>query len=175
VSGRELISNTSDFKTPAYLVITDATPERKFTRELCNREYAAKIDAWLKNTPMGFYTIEYAWKKGEHPKRGEFSPDFFLKQGNQIFVVEIKDNEQIKDPLPENVKKHEYARAHFERLNGWLKKRRHRNVLPIQHGFPKRLRKVLHRIAEGKTRWIPFRFRRGDGKSRRVTFLSCRI
>jgi len=122
VSGRELISNTSDFKTPAYLVITDATPERKFTRELCNREYAAKIDAWLKNTPMGFYTIEYAWKKGEHPKRGEFSPDFFLKQGNQIFVVEIKDNEQIKDPLPENVKKHEYARAHFERLNGWLKK-----------------------------------------------------
>jgi type III restriction enzyme len=121
-SGREPVSNTSDFKTPANLVIADATPERKFTRDLCNRDYASKIDAWLKNTPMGFYAIEYAWKKGEHPKRGGFSPDYFIKQANQIFVVEIKDDEQINDPLPENIKKHEYSRAHFERLNSWLKK-----------------------------------------------------
>jgi type III restriction enzyme len=81
-----------------------------------------KLDAWLKNTPVGFYFIEYAWKKGEHPKRGEFSPDFFLKQGKQIFIIEIKGDEEIKEPAPENIKKNEYAQTHFQRLNEWLEK-----------------------------------------------------
>ena len=54
---------TADFKTPANLVIADATPERRFIRELTNRDNAATLDAWLKNTPIGFYSIEYAWKK----------------------------------------------------------------------------------------------------------------
>lgn len=119
-NGREPVGNAADFKTPANLVIADATPERKFVRELCNRDYAAKIDAWLKNTPVGFYSIQYAWKKGEHPKRGEFSPDFFMKQGNSVFVIEIKDDSEIADPSAENVKKHEFASAHFIRLNKWL-------------------------------------------------------
>jgi type III restriction enzyme len=121
-NGREPVANAADFKTPANLVIADATPERKFVRELCNRNYAAHVDAWLKNTPMGFYAIEYAWKKGEHPKRGEFSPDFFIKQGDWVFVVEIKDDSEIREPSMENIKKHEYARAHFDRLNHWLEK-----------------------------------------------------
>lgn len=121
-SGREQVSKAADFKTPANLVIADATPERKFIRELTNRENATTIDAWLKNTPIGFYSIEYAWKKGNKPKRGEFSPDFFIKQGNQIFVVEIKGDEEIADPSPDNVKKHEYAREHFTQLNEWLEK-----------------------------------------------------
>jgi type III restriction enzyme len=84
---------------------------------LCERHNAKVVDAWVKDTPVGFYAIEYAWKKGEHPKRGEFSPDFFIKQGDRIFVVEIKGDEEIGDPLPENVKKHEFAVAHFQRLN----------------------------------------------------------
>lgn len=130
-NGREPVENATDFKTPANLVIADATPERKFTRELCNRENASKVDAWLKNTPVGFYSIEYAWKKGEHPKRGEFSPDFFIKQGDWVFVVEIKDDDQIADPAAENVKKHEYASAHFARLNEWLKKEK----LPTRYQF----------------------------------------
>jgi type III restriction enzyme len=119
-NGREPVDNAADFKTPANLVIADATPERKFVRELCNRNNASKVDAWLKNTPMGFYSIEYAWKKGEHPKRGEFSPDFFIKQGDRIFVVEIKDDSEIEEPSPENIMKYEYSRIHFSRLNDWL-------------------------------------------------------
>lgn len=120
--GREEVGNTSDFKTPVNLAIADATPERKFIRDLCKRENAQKLDAWLKNTPMGFYCIEYAWKKGNTPKRGEFSPDFFIKQGNQIFVVEVKGDEEIADPSADNVKKREYATEHFNRLNQWLQK-----------------------------------------------------
>ena len=75
VNGRAVVEKSVDFKTPANLVIADATPERKFVRELTGHENAQKTDAWLKSTPMGFYSIEYAWKKGNKPKRGEFSFD----------------------------------------------------------------------------------------------------
>jgi type III restriction enzyme len=89
---------------------------------LVSSENAQKLDAWLKNTSIGFYWIEYAWKKGNTAKRGEFSPDFFIKQGDRIFAVEVKGDEEIADPSADNVKKHEYAIAHFDRLNEWLKK-----------------------------------------------------
>ena len=121
-NGRIRVENSNDFKTPVNLAIADRTPERKFLRELINRENACKIDGWLKNTPFGFYSLEYAWKKGNKPKRGEFSPDFFIKQGDSIFATEIKDDGEIADPSPENVKKHEYATEHFKRLNEWLEK-----------------------------------------------------
>ena len=123
--------NAADFKTPANLAIADQTPERKFMRGLCDRENSRELDAWLKNTPVGFYSIEYAWKKGEHPKRGEFSPDFFIKQGDVIFVVEIKDDGEIADPSAENIKKHEYATEHFRRLNEWLE----REGIPTRYQF----------------------------------------
>jgi type III restriction enzyme len=122
VTGRVPITKSSLFKTPANLVIADRKPERSFVRELTKPENAPKLDAWLKSTPVGFYWIEYAWKKGNTPKRGEFSPDFFIKQGNQIFVVEVKGDEEIADPSADNIKKHEYATDHFKRLNEWLSK-----------------------------------------------------
>jgi len=81
---------------------------------LCDRDNAKGVEAWLKNTPVGFYSVESAWKKGEHPKRGEFSPDFFIKRGDCVFIVEIKGDEEINDPAPENVKKHEFAAEHFQ-------------------------------------------------------------
>jgi type III restriction enzyme len=122
VKGRQRVPNSSNFKTAANLVIADANPERRFVRELVNPDNAQKLDGWLKNAPMGFYSIECAWKKREHPKRGEFSPDFFLKQGESVFVVEIKGDEEIVDPAADNIKKHEYATDHFERVNKWLGK-----------------------------------------------------
>lgn len=119
-AGCEIIANTYDFKTPCNMAIADATPERKFVRLLCERENSTEIDNWIKNAAQRFYPIEYAWKKGEHPKRGEFSPDFFIKQDNNIFVIEIKDDGEIADPSVENQKKYEYATAHFDQLNKWL-------------------------------------------------------
>ncbi|MBS4095946.1 MAG: DEAD/DEAH box helicase family protein [Sulfuricella sp.] len=125
------IENPADFKSPVNLAIADATPERKFMRELTKRTNAQHVDAWLKNTAMNFYSLEYAWKKGLHPKRGEFSPDFFIKQNDRIFVAEIKDDGEIDDPSPENVKKHEYARMHFARLNTWLENTK----VPMRYQF----------------------------------------
>jgi len=121
-AGCEKVANSHDFKTPCNMTIADSTPERKFIRHLCERENASAVDGWLKSAPQRFYAIEYAWKKGEHPKRGDFSPDFFIKKGKTVYVVEIKDDDEIGDPSPENKKKYEYARDHFKRLNEWLKK-----------------------------------------------------
>lgn len=117
-----LVSNAYDFKTPLNAVIADHENERKFIKELTAKENVSYIDAWMKSTPMGFYEIDYFWRKGEHPKRGRFNPDFFIKTGNFILVVEIKDDSEIAEPSEENKKKSEYAIKHFERANAYLKK-----------------------------------------------------
>ena len=129
-SGRAFLACDNDyyFKTPLNLVIADSNPERRFIRALCDEKNAKTVDCWIKNTATGFYSVEYAWskmttrKKGaSHIKHGMFSPDFFIKQDNRIFVVEIKDNSEVGEPSLENIKKHEFASAHFNRLNEWLK------------------------------------------------------
>jgi len=122
IRGCVTVANTHDFKTPCNFAIANASNERKFIRELCKRENASALDAWLKSVPQRYYAIEFAWKKGEHPKRGEFSPDFFIKKGDVIYVVEIKDDAEVTDPSPDNLKKFDYAQAHFDRLNQWLNK-----------------------------------------------------
>lgn len=153
INGRVRIENSNDFKTPANLAIADATPERKFMRELTSRDNSKKLEAWLKNSAARFYWVEYAWKKGEHPKRGEFSPDFFIKQGDWVFVAEIKGEEEIADPSPENIKKHEYATEHFKRLNEWLEKEnaktRYQFNMVSPRDFGKYFSKLRERQLEG--------------------------
>lgn len=114
------VENTFLFKTPLNIVLAERKPERDFVRQLLKPENATAIDSWIKSTDKGFYEIEYAWRKGEHPKRGYFSPDFFIKKGNDILVIEIKGDEEIDDPSGENKGKYRYARQHFEILNKQL-------------------------------------------------------
>jgi type III restriction enzyme len=133
-AGYEHIGNSLLFKTPLNLVIADGGPERKFVRQLCEAEFARNLDAWFKNTNQRFFWIEYAWKrlgKGEHLKRGEFSPDFIIKQGDWRFIVEIKDKDETKDPSIENQKKYEFSQLHFARLNEWLE----RDGVPVRYQF----------------------------------------
>jgi type III restriction enzyme len=148
--GSKSISNSHDFKTPCNSVIADWNPERRFIGCLCERENAQAVDGWLKNSPQRFYTIEYAWKKGEHPKRGEFSPDFFIKKSNIIYVVEIKDHNEIDDPSPENQKKFEYAQAHFVRLNEWLKKEGIDTVYQLNFLTPKAFNPFFNQLRKNQ-------------------------
>ncbi|MDZ7337363.1 MAG: DEAD/DEAH box helicase family protein [candidate division KSB1 bacterium] len=111
------VENTFLFKAPLNIVLAERKPERDFVRHLLKPENAAAVDAWIKSTDQGFYEIEYAWRKGEHPKRGYFNPDFFIKKGKHILVIEIKGDEEIDDPSDENKGKYRYARQHFETLN----------------------------------------------------------
>lgn len=149
-NGRVLVDKSADFKTPANLVIADATPERKFVRELTGHQNALQVDGWLKNTAIGFYSIEYAWKKGNRPKRGEFSPDFFIKQGDNVFVIEIKGDEEISEPAADNIKKHEYATQHFKVLNEWLEQAQ----IPTRYQFnmisPKAFNVFFQKLREGE-------------------------
>lgn len=108
------IHNIYNFKTPLNVIFTSFRPERDFVRRLIRDENAKVIDAWIKSLDVGFYKIEYSWRKGEHPKQGSFNPDFFIKRGNDILVVEVKTDGDVSD---ENKAKLKYARAHFDRVN----------------------------------------------------------
>jgi type III restriction enzyme len=114
------VANARDFKTPCNAVIADADPEKRFITQLMADANVPSMDAWLKSTPIRFYEIDYAWKKGEVPKRGKFSPDFFIRVGPLTSVVEIKGDEELRDPSEESRKKAEYGTAHFDRLNQQL-------------------------------------------------------
>lgn len=116
-SAMEKIDNTYNFKTPLNIIIADHKPERLFVRELIKHENSEVVDSWLKSTDQDFYPIEYSWKKGEHPKRGRFNPDFFIKINKNILIVEIKGDEEIRDPSDENKAKYKAAKKHFDTLN----------------------------------------------------------
>jgi type III restriction enzyme len=111
------------FKTPLIAAIADSGPEAQFFKQLRAAPNQEFITAWIKNTAVGFYQIDYYWKKGAHPKSGKFSPDFFIKGSDRILVIEIKGDEELDDPSPENIKKNEYAVAHFKRINDYLESR----------------------------------------------------
>ncbi|CEK13823.1 hypothetical protein CTKA_00204 [Chthonomonas calidirosea] len=116
------VENKYNFKTPLNVALASYEPERKFIRGLTSEETAKSIDAWIKSTDVGFYSIEYSWRKGEHPKQGSFNPDFFIKKGNDIVVVEIKMDNDVSD---ENRAKLRYAKEHFERVNDLQKEQRY--------------------------------------------------
>ena len=91
-----------------------------------------------------------------------------MKQGDQVFVTEVKGDEEIADPSPENVKKYEYALAHFKRLNQWLEKEK----IPSRYQFnmltPKDYNKFFNELREGKLAGfisaIDVAMRKGDGE-----------
>ena len=107
------------FKTPVNVVLTRQEPEREFVEAIISSKVCKKIDAWIKSRDMGFYSVEYSWRKGEHPTQGNFNPDFFLKLGEDIVVIEIKADGDDSD---ENKAKYRWAKKHFEDLNEELKK-----------------------------------------------------
>ena len=117
VSAMEKIENIYNFKTPLNLALSDHKPERLFIRRLITNENSRAVDSWLKSTDQDFYPIEYSWKKGEHPKRGRFNPDFFIKINDSILVIEIKGDEEIREPSDENKAKYKAAKNHFKTLN----------------------------------------------------------
>ncbi|QIK36735.1 hypothetical protein GWK36_00545 [Caldichromatium japonicum] len=108
------VANKYNFKMPLNVALASYEPERRFIRGLIADQTDRAIDAWIKSLDVGFYSIEYSWRKVEHPKQGSFNPDLFIKVGSDIVVVEIKMDNDISD---ENRAKLKYAREHFEKVN----------------------------------------------------------
>ena len=67
---------------------------------------------------QSFYTIEYSFKPGSHSLTRKFSPDFFIKKGSDIIVIEIKSPGDAKE---QNVAKNRAALKYFDELNKKLK------------------------------------------------------
>ena len=63
-----------------------------------------------------------------------------------IFVVEIKGDEEVADPSPENQKKYEYATDHFKRLNEWLKKEKIRVSYQFNFLTPRDFNKFFEKM-----------------------------
>ncbi|MBA7596257.1 hypothetical protein ES703_03227 [subsurface metagenome] len=116
------VENRYNFKTPLNMALSAYKPERRFIQGLIRSDNAKALDAWIKSLDKGFYSIEYSWRKGEHPEQGSFNPDFFIKAGNDIIVVEIKMDGDISD---ENKAKFRYSKEHFERVNELQKEQRY--------------------------------------------------
>lgn len=117
------IDNKYNFKTPQFGIVTTGGPEKEFLTVLTTDvEVINSIDSFIKSDDMNFYSIDYSWKKGTHYKNGQFNPDWFIKQGNNIIVVEVKDDSQISEPDVENIGKNKAAKKHFELLNEYSEK-----------------------------------------------------
>ncbi|MDP2090512.1 MAG: DEAD/DEAH box helicase family protein [Candidatus Gracilibacteria bacterium] len=117
------VRNSYLFKTPFNIVFASSTPENTFIDLLVKEENNEIIDGFFKSKDRGFYDFSYTWRKGEHPKIDNFNPDFFIKSGDNILVVEIKGNESGKDYSTDFIKnkaKYFQAREHFEKLNNLL-------------------------------------------------------
>ena len=108
------VNNIHYFKTPVNCVFANYEPERRFIKQLVAEENSKVVDAWLKSRDIGFYSIEYAWRKGEHWKVAKFNPDIFLKISKDIVVIELKMDDDVSD---ENKAKLRHAREHFNRIN----------------------------------------------------------
>ena len=116
------IDNKYNFKTPQFGIVTTGDPEKEFLTALTTDvELINSIDSFIKSDDMNFYSIDYSWKKGTHTKNGQFNPDWFIKQGDNIIVVEVKDDSQLSEPDIENIGKNKAATKHFELLNEYSK------------------------------------------------------
>jgi len=108
------VDNTYQFRSPFNTVILSHGNEIEFGKLLLDKRYYDKIDAWVKSADTGFYDIPYSYRKGNHTKQAKFNPDFFMKIGKNIIVVEIKSDEDVSDI---NKAKMKFAKSHFEELN----------------------------------------------------------
>lgn len=116
------VSNRNTFKTITSLCFSNHEPEKKFIDALIKNHDV--IDAWVKSPSKGFYSIDFSWKK--NPRHGEairyekFNPDFILKVKKNIIIVEIKGDEEILSPHPENIGKHIAGMEHVQLINKHL-------------------------------------------------------
>ena len=96
-----------------------------------------------------FYSFDFAWKK--NPRHGEairydkFNPDFFIKVNENIIIVEIKGDEEISSPQPENIGKYVAGIEHVETINKYLSK----NIYKFTMLTPKNYDRFFDSIEKG--------------------------
>lgn len=105
-----------DVQEPSERAPEDPSAERDFVTRLFEPRVADRLGAWAKSPNRGFYEIAYAWRKGDHTKRGTFSPDLFIRlaDSRDVLVVVLTDDSDASD---ENKAMYREAAAHFAAIN----------------------------------------------------------
>jgi type III restriction enzyme len=143
------VENKYLFKCPLNVVILSHNNEKEFAKYLIEKEYAEKIDAWIKSVDKGFYAVPYSFRagsesslerKGGHQKWASFNPDFFIKIGKDILVVEIKSDDDVTEV---NKGKLKWAKRHFEELNKRQEKQNYHFYFLSQSDFSTFFEKVV--------------------------------
>lgn len=116
----KFVENKYNFKCPQQAIVTTGEPEKLFMEKLIDNDVSNGIDAFIKSDDFSFYNINYSWQKGSHQKNSLFNPDWFIKQGENIIIVEVKDDSQLSDPDIENIGKNKAAIKHFDLINKYL-------------------------------------------------------
>lgn len=117
---KERIKKVTDvFKAPLSILYVSHKPEREFARLLF--AHHDLYDTFIKNPDKGFYSFPYSYKPETkartHVRQDNFNPDFFLKKGDHILVVEIKKD---GDDNNRNRAKMRDGSRHFSELNAAL-------------------------------------------------------
>jgi len=102
-----------EYKSPLDITLLSHSPEREFIEPFV-RHYSKYLEAWFKSKDIGFYSVPYIHRPGTHSSQKDFNPDFFIKKGNKIIVVEIKSKD---DSTVKNKDKLEGAISYFRTLN----------------------------------------------------------
>lgn len=108
------LSQVDGMKTPMVSMVSNHSPEKKFINMLLRAQFEKFYDSFIKSSDRGFYSVPYSYKKGTHMRYHSFNPDFFIKKGNQILVVEIKSDQE--DKLESRAKLRD-SLLHFAELN----------------------------------------------------------
>ncbi|KXB08538.1 hypothetical protein AKJ55_00800 [candidate division MSBL1 archaeon SCGC-AAA382M17] len=111
---KNMIVDDGVYKTPLNITFLQFSNEIDFGKRLKREENADNIDAWVKSRDKGFYPIPYIYRPGTHSKQKKFNPDFLIKKGDDILVIEIKSDE---DTSLKNQAKLRGAKNYFEKLN----------------------------------------------------------
>lgn len=105
-----------EFKCPLNLLYVTYEPEILFVKSLFNN--IDLIDSFIKSPDKGFYSLPYSYKPHSmsktHVHHELFNPDFFIKVGTDIIVVEIKKD---GDDSNKNKAKLKDGLSHFNLLN----------------------------------------------------------
>lgn len=143
------VDNKYFFKTPQFGIVTTDTPEKIFLEKLIDADIINTIDAFVKSDDSNFYHFDYVWQKGTHQKNGQFNPDWFIKQKENIIVVETKDDSQILEPDVENIGKNKAAVKHFNQINTFFKNNGKKNRYKFTFLTPKNYDMFFEKLREG--------------------------
>ncbi|MBQ7134414.1 MAG: hypothetical protein IJO20_07980 [Ruminococcus sp.] len=66
----------------------------------------------------------------------KFNPDFFIKINDNIIIVEIKGDEDISSPHPENVGKHIAGIEHVKLINQHLNEEKYKFTMLTPKNYP---------------------------------------